>query len=320
MPPATKTGTSRTCGKISCARTPVETGPMCPPASIPSITIASAPMRTSLRAIASAGAKQSSLAPPSLMRCTAAALGRPPASTTWPTCRRMQASMSSLSCGCSVIRFTPKGFCVSASVPAISASSCSGFMAPQAITPNPPPFEIAATRLRSETQVMAPPMIASSVPRNSRPRRQSRSRRARARSRASASGPACPSAWGWELAGRVAIRAIDLVGVEPVGGVQRAHRELRVLLGDQHAHLDLRGGDHLDVDTLGRERAEHLLGHAGVAAHADADHGDLHHVGIGLEGGEPDLAALRLQHLHRALEVRLAHREGEVGELAVLGD
>ena len=34
-PPATKTGTSRMCGRISCASTISETGPICPPASRP---------------------------------------------------------------------------------------------------------------------------------------------------------------------------------------------------------------------------------------------------------------------------------------------
>ena len=42
----------RGAASISCASTAVETGPIWPPASLPSMTIASAPMRTSLRAIA----------------------------------------------------------------------------------------------------------------------------------------------------------------------------------------------------------------------------------------------------------------------------
>ena len=46
-PPATKTGTSRICGRISCASTVSETGPIWPPASEPSITSASAPERIS---------------------------------------------------------------------------------------------------------------------------------------------------------------------------------------------------------------------------------------------------------------------------------
>ena len=64
MPPATNTGMSlATLGRISCARTEVETGPIWPPASMPSITSASAPDRISFFASASAGAKQTSLAP-----------------------------------------------------------------------------------------------------------------------------------------------------------------------------------------------------------------------------------------------------------------
>ena len=53
----------RRCGRISCASTEVETGPIWPPASIPSITSASTPERISFLASASAGAKQISLAP-----------------------------------------------------------------------------------------------------------------------------------------------------------------------------------------------------------------------------------------------------------------
>ena len=52
----------------------------------------------------------------------------------------------------------------------------------EAMTPNPPALEIAATKWRSETQVIAPPMIASSAPRKARPRAHSRSSSARRRS------------------------------------------------------------------------------------------------------------------------------------------
>ena len=179
MPPATKTGTSPRCGNTSCASTAVDTGPIWPPASLPSMTIASAPMRTSFFANASAGAKQRTRAPPSRMRWIAAALGMPPARTTWPTCRSTHTSISSISCGCSVIRLTPNGRSVSAAVAAISSSSSAGDIAPDAMTPKPPALEIAATRLRSETQVIAPPMMARSVPRKARPRAHRRSSSAR---------------------------------------------------------------------------------------------------------------------------------------------
>jgi hypothetical protein len=36
----------------------------------------------------------------------------------------------------------------------------SGIMEPQAMTPKPPALEMAATRLRSDTQVIAPPRMA----------------------------------------------------------------------------------------------------------------------------------------------------------------
>jgi hypothetical protein len=146
MPPATNTGTSRRLGRISCASTLVETGPMCPPASAPSITIASAPLLTRRRAMASAGAKQITLGPASLMRAIERDDGMPPASTTWLTLRAVQASMSWSSSGCMMIRLTPNGLSVSAKVPSISAPNCAGDIDPQAMTPNPPPFDNAATR------------------------------------------------------------------------------------------------------------------------------------------------------------------------------
>ena len=76
-----------------------------------------------------------------------------------------------------VIRLTPNGRSVSALVPAISASSKSGVIAPHAITPKPPALEIAATRWRSDTQDIAPPRIATSDPRKAAPRAMRRWRR-----------------------------------------------------------------------------------------------------------------------------------------------
>jgi hypothetical protein len=143
---------------------------MWPPASMPSITSASPPERSSFFASASVGANTMTFAPNALIASTLPFGGIPPASATWPTWCRPQTSISSNSCGCMVIRLTPNGLLVSAFVPAISASSSSGVIAPQAITPNPPALLIAETRLRSETQLIAPQRIANSVPRNSQPR------------------------------------------------------------------------------------------------------------------------------------------------------
>ena len=116
---------------------------------MPSITSASAPERISFLASASAGAKQTSFAPLALIRSIAPPGGRPPASTTWLTSCLAQASISSLSCGCMVIRLTPNGRSVRVLVSAISVSSSSGLIAPQAMTPNPPALEMAETRWRS---------------------------------------------------------------------------------------------------------------------------------------------------------------------------
>ena len=89
MPPATKTGTSVRCGSISCASTAVETGPIWPPASLPSMTIASAPDAHQL-----AGDRQGRREADDAGAAVAQTLDRrrcsamPPASTTWPTRRR----------------------------------------------------------------------------------------------------------------------------------------------------------------------------------------------------------------------------------------
>jgi hypothetical protein len=68
IPPATNTGTSLMSGRISCASTLVETGPICPPASAPSMISASAPILTSFLPSAAVGAKQITFAPPSFKR------------------------------------------------------------------------------------------------------------------------------------------------------------------------------------------------------------------------------------------------------------
>ena len=154
---------------------------MCPPASMPSMISASAPARTRRLATARLGAKHSSLAPPSLTRARVARSGRPPASTTWVTRCAPHTSISCSSRGCMMIRLTPNGRVVSACVAAISAASWSGSMAPHASTPKPPAFDSAATRRRSETQVIAPPISASGLPKNAVPARHRCSRRRRPR-------------------------------------------------------------------------------------------------------------------------------------------
>src|SRR5271165_3993457 len=227
------------------------------------MTSASTPERTSRRARTRAGVKAISFAPPSFTARTAPPGGMPPASTTWPTRAARQTRTRSPRSGCMVIRFTPNGRSVSACVPAISASNSAGVIAPQAITPNPPALEIAATRWRSLTQLIAPPMMAYRHPRNAVPRSQSRSRVRRAEARS------CNSDSGM-LSG----------GIETVGRVQRAHRELGVVGGDKHTHLDFACRDHLDVDRPIGQRAEHRVGYAGMAAHADTNDRNLRDIRV----------------------------------------
>ena len=78
-----------------------------------------------------------------------------------------------------MIRLTPKGRVVRALTAEISVESSSGVIDPDAMTPKPPAFEIAETKFRSETQVIAPPIMANSLPSIARPDAQSRSRWAR---------------------------------------------------------------------------------------------------------------------------------------------
>ena len=202
MPPATNTGTcAATSGSISCASTEVLTGPICPPASMPSITRASTPERISFLASVSAGAKQISLAPDPLILSIEPVGGSPPASTTWPTRWLAQTLISSKSIGCIVIRLTPNGRSVSIFVAPISASSNAGVIAPQAITPNPPALDIAETRLRSDTHDIAPAMIATRAPRKSAPRAIRRERRADPSMRAGAATSIMSMVWRIEESG-----------------------------------------------------------------------------------------------------------------------
>ncbi len=103
------------------------------------------------------GAKHMTLAPPSFSFWMAPPGGKPPASTTCPTLVSRQTPIRSINAGCMVMRLTPNGLSVSPWVALISVRSRSGVIEPQAITPKPPPLEMAETRWRSETQVMAPP-------------------------------------------------------------------------------------------------------------------------------------------------------------------
>ena len=102
--------------------------------------------------------------------------------------------------------------------------------------------------------------------------------------------------------------------------MQRSHGQFHVLFVDHDRGLDLRGGDHLDIDAFFRQATEHLAGNAHVAAHADADDGDLADLGV----ARHFLRAQRRHHLvfqevDRPCVVVAVHGEAEVG-LSILAD
>ena len=75
--------------------------------------------------------------------------------------------------------------------------------------------------------------------------------------------------------------------------MKRPHGQLRILLVDQYANLDLAGGDDLDVYVPLGEGLEHGLPvwgcGAGVGAHADADDAGFGDAGVGLRGRQLNL-------------------------------
>src|SRR5207253_10189499 len=122
----------------------------------------------------------------------------------------------------------------------------------------------------------------------------------------------------YALAATSANAARDLRLIELERLVQHAHGELGVLLLDHHGDLDLGGRDHLDVDALLRQGAEHLRGDAGVRAHA---HADDRHLGDLLVAGDVAALDVRLhlafEDLHRLGVVAAVHGEGHVGHAVV---
>ena len=151
----------------------------------------------------------------------AARVGTPPASTTCPTPVSPQTSMRASNAGCMVMRLTPNGRSVSARVAAISSCRRSGSIAPQADH-----AEAAGLRDGGDEPAFRHPGHGAAeygpfAAENSAPRVQSRFRRSVA----------------------------SIVPVESIGRVQCACRKFRVLLRDQHADLDFRGGYHLYVNA-----------------------------------------------------------------------
>ena len=302
MPPATKIGTSAASGgNISWASTEVETGPIWPPASIPSMTSASTPERISFLASASAGAKQISLAPLALIRSIAPGGGRPPARTTWLT-SWLRADVDQLD------QHRVHGDQIDAERP-VGALLGLGDLGVEQIgrhrAAGDHPERAGIGQSRDEVALRDPAHRAA----EDRDLAAEEVGAALHQPRRGGRGRSCDVATSLTLL---------ILRIEPVGGVEHAHRELGIFLGDQHRDLDLRGGDGEDVDAAVGERLEHRRGDAGIGAHADADRADLDDVGVGEDLGRsrPSRCAFSSTVDGCGRATAVGHGEGEVALLA----
>lgn len=102
------------------------------------------------------------------------------------------------------------------------------------------------------------------------------------------------------------------------GLAQAAHSQLHLRFIDHDRGPGLKGGDHLGLDARFTERAEHLAGHAHLAARAGADDADFANTGIPHDFQRAQRGKqLIQQQLHGARAVAAVHGEAEIG-LAVL--
>src|SRR5207342_3140920 len=90
------------------------------------------------------------------------------------------------------------------------------------------------------------------------------------------------------------------------------------VLGPDHAgDADRRGRDHVDVDALGRERVEHVGGHAGVAFDPRAYERELRDRIVGLVAEGTDVGHDALEHRVEAVQIGAGDREAQVGAAVV---
>src|SRR6516164_11071726 len=115
-----------------------------------------------------------------------------------------------------------------------------------------------------------------------------------------------------------AMRLDRLLGQLEVGTVhervvERAHRQLSVFQTDHHRNLDLRGGNHLDIDSLTGEHFEHPRGDAGMGSHTYAHDRYFRNLVLVAHAGRTDLDTDALHQLQGAGQIVAVDGEGQVG-------
>src|SRR5690606_26710667 len=102
--------------------------------------------------------------------------------------------------------------------------------------------------------------------------------------------------------------------VEAECRMQRADTQFQIFLVDHDGNLDLRGGDHLNVDPFIGQGTEHPCRDAGMRTHADTDQRDLADLRGAADFAGSQLLAHRLGDLEGALVIGGQDREGEIGQ------
>src|SRR5450759_2945395 len=94
--------------------------------------------------------------------------------------------------------------------------------------------------------------------------------------------------------------------------VKCVNRFLAVLPPDHARYLDSRCNDHLDVDTVVRERLEHSRRYAGMRSHAGADQADLGDLFVVVTALSTQGLHDTVRYLSYLLHIILIHRERDV--------
>src|ERR1700730_18874100 len=76
--------------------------------------------------------------------------------------------------------------------------------------------------------------------------------------------------------------------VQAIKGMQSSYRQFRIRGFDQNREFYFGGRNRPNIDAFFRERFESERGHAGMAAHADADYRNLHDIARAVPTGTAD--------------------------------